>query len=272
MGSDLFDVRVDDLGTTHVDLHVQRVHPDAETVSTDATFAFQLLCDPILQLDEDDRVKQAPLFEEVDVTDYLSDRFVRANARGFVVGASFARVNADSTDALLRVQVSHSGWLEHLRVGMRWGTGACSSGDGDPWQGRLRAPGDTRREVSDDPLEGMRLLSSRGRPIDAYEEDCFVVPRYGAKHYATKTAIVGQDITLDAVASLFRGAVRVVGSTGGFAGPHVGTFLRGDPDGMTLFQLLEDGDSGTIGFPFSELKSVGQAWYIRKLRARESDE
>ncbi len=261
----IYSVKVADIGSKHVDFDITVLDPDAGWICDAHTLAFSFLCDPIMKFMDDERIQQTPLGQEVDDDDLLDSSFIIDNAAGFIVNSQV--VSGDpGKQAVLRVTVSHSGWLEQLEKGLSWESASCEDGDPAPWSGPLREPGDTRLEVSDDPLEGMFFVSSSGKPIEAYEEGCFVVPAFGPKHYVTKE-VATEEITLDDVRHLFKGAVRIVGGTGGFKGEHVGCFLKGSPDSIGIYQESRDGSArGTIGFPFGDLQSVGQAWYVRRIR------
>lgn len=126
--SELFAVQVAEVSPQSVKLAVRSVHPDSGPVAPSATFALQLIYDPILNsgysaFRAHRHLEASPLAQVMDVESYLDPAWVQANARAFVAKAKVSR-------GVLEIWPTHPGWTEHLRKGMAWDTAAYDDGPG----------------------------------------------------------------------------------------------------------------------------------------------
>lgn len=259
MSTDLYSITVLALGDEHVDLWVRILHR-VEPISSALTFALRLLFDPI----EQERVHDAPLAQEIDPQDIFDESFVHANARGFVRAATYLEpVTRGTREGTLRIEVTHPAWIAHLTQGMGWSTTSYGSGDGAPWPGRTRAPGDHVREVSEDPMEGM-FTRSRDARMQEFETSLssFVIPSLGAGHYATREALTGEALTVGALRQLLGQPVLLeVARHGRVVGALIHIVYHGR---LTLYHESSDA-YGTHQFNLRDLTSAGRAWYVRRV-------
>jgi len=237
-------------------------------------------------------VKGAPLGGEMDLNDYLEESFIAANAAGFVTSSVIVAEenhpppyygdegydefwqSDNRSSATLRVTPTHPGWIAHLEAGMSWETAAYGTWDAHSWEGRAtRRPGDRIIEVSDDPMAGMHTRTPDDERMKSYVTEHlkleeYVLPSFGASHYATKEVLEGDQLTVDAVRELVGVPVKVLG---GWSGEEVGIIIALSDDGSFTLYAESSGSYGTSGLNVSGVESIGRAWHVRRVSVEDVD-
>lgn len=289
--SDLYDVSVATVTDKYVELDVTVVHPDAGGVSEGLCFALSLLADP---LDEyvcgrEEHVRNSPLFDEIDLDSYLSEEFIRSNARGFVASSKIVESENhpppywgddnydsfwqgdESSWARLRITPTHPGWIAHLREGMSWDTAAYDCGNPLPWDRPTRYPGDKVKQVTDDPMQGMRSETKNPNNSSMLSDATvkeFILPNEGSKSYTVKEKLEGDAITPAAIKALLGEPVLVQGSGGRL---EIGALVRADDEGSFTIYSARDGSQSSRGFSPSSVDWMGRAYFLETFWVDELD-
>ena len=249
--SELFAVRVVEVSPGSAKLAVRSVHPDSGPPAPTATFALQLIYDPILNSGYSDfkafrHLQAAPLASAMDVEAYLDPDWMRKNARGFVAKAKVSK-------GVLEVWPTHPAWIEHLRKGMSWETAAYDIGPGEPAKPRTPAPVGAPVVRSQDPAQGFR----RGTP--KYSEiklkDVFIA-LHGASKYVADPVAKKPDEMAKAAKTLIGQPLLLVQKRGP---DEIGALVKLFPTGMYIYRETSGGYSQQ-SYNFADLKSIGRAW------------
>ena len=214
-----------------------------------ATFALMLMYDPILNsryraFAKYRHLEGSPLAQAMDRDGYLDSRWVPDNARAFVARAKVSR-------GVLEIWPTHPGWIEHLRVGMKWDTAAYSNGPGA--RVKARVPVVEQFERSADPSAGFRVGAPK---MDDYPLTRALIALHGPNRYMAEPVIKDVAAMRAAVQALMGQPVLLVPKRG----PNeVGTVVEVRDDGVYLYSESTWGWGGSFA-PFDGLKSLGRAW------------
>lgn len=289
--SELYSVSVHEVTDDYVELDVSVVHPDAGGVSEGVCFALSLVADPLdaYNYGREEHVKSSPLFSEIDLDSYLSEDFIRSNARGFIAASEIVREenhpppywgdeNYESfwegdevSWARLRITPTHPGWIAHLREGMSWDTAAYDCGGALSWDRPTRYPGDKVKQVSDDPMAGMRRDSknpSNASMLGNASVKEFILPNEGSMSYTVKEKLEGEALTADAIKALLGEPVLVQVKN---ARLEVGTVIRADDEGSFTIYSARDGSQSSSGYSPSSVEWMGRAYYLETFWVDELD-
>ncbi len=250
--SELFAVRVVEVSPGSAKLAVRSVHPDSGPPAPTATFALQLIYDPILNAAYSDfkafrHLQTAPLASVMDVEAYLDPDWMRKNARAFVAKAKVSK-------GVLEVWPTHPAWLEHLRKGMSWDTAAYDIGPGEPAKPRTPAPPGAVAVRSQDPAEGFR----RGKP--KYPEiklKGVFIALHGANHYIADPVVKKPDEMAKAAKQLIGQPLLLVQKRGPV---EIGSLVKLLPNGVYIYRETAGG-YGLRSYDYADLKSLGRAWF-----------
>lgn len=281
--SELYSVTVRKVDGANVSFRVTVVHPDAGPVPDDAFFALQVVYDPIDPYNhgKDPKVGGCALAQEMDLNDYLSPPWVRANALGFVAsvrvvdgknhpppsydddGYEAFWERGETSRATLHVTMTHPAWAEHLRPGMSWSTAAY--GDRvDPWTRPPRRPGDRRRVRSDDPMEGMRpgaKNDDNAWMLESAQVSEFTLPLHGPSNYEVAERLEGDAMTVEALRALL-GEPVLVQERGGRLEARALVAVADDGAVSTYYE--SDGSSGGGTTGRDGIAWIGRAWFVRR--------
>lgn len=290
--SELYSVSVVRVEADTVDLDVTVVHPDAGGVPDDCTFALRMLWDPIDEYSygKEPAVKNSPLAKEMDLDAYLNEDFIDENAQGFIKSVRYVSEEnhpppywGDEGDeefwdsdqrssAVIRIQVTHPGWISHMRVGMSWDTAGYGTGDGEPWDERpTRYPGDYIEQISDDPMAGMRQDKVSDKNKNMFEDAQvteYILPTFGAKQYTTNDQeLRGEAITIERVRALLGQPVLAQGRYR----LEIGTLINVNDQGwLSIYHEASGGGSyGSSGASLDEIEYIGRAWYVERIPVDE---
>ncbi len=250
--SELFAVRIVEVSPGSAKLAVRSVHPDSGPPAPTATFALQLVYDPILNSAYSDfkafrHLQTAPLASAMDVEAYLNSDWMRKNARAFVAKAKVSK-------GVLEVWPTHPAWIEHLRKGMSWETAAYDIGPGEPAKPRTPAPPGAVAVRSQDPAEGFR----RGKP--KYPEiklKGVFIALHGASHYIADPVVKKPDEMAKAAKQLIGQPLLLVQKRGP---TEIGALVKLLPNGVYIYRET-NGGYGLRGYHYEDLKSIGRAWF-----------
>lgn len=250
--SELFAVRVVEVSPGSAKLAVRSVHPDSGPPAPTATFALQLVYDPILNSAYSDfkafrHLQTAPLASAMDVEAYLDSDWMRKNARAFVAKARVSK-------GVLEVWPTHPAWIEHLRKGMSWETAAYDIGPGEPAKPQSPAPPGAVSVRSQDPAEGFR----RGKP--KYPEiklKGVFIALHGASHYIADPVVKKPDEMAKAAKELIGQPLLLVQKRGPV---EIGSLVKLLPNGVYIYRERSNGGYGLRGYHYEDLKSIGRAW------------
>ena len=280
--SDLYSVSVSTVTDEYVEFAVSVVHPDAGPVSEGLCFALSLLADPLDEYSygREEHVRNSPLFSEIDLESYLSEDFIRSNACGFVASSeivggenhpppSWGDENYEEfwdggTDcwAMLRITPTHPGWIAHLREGMCWDTAAYDCYGEIPWDRPTRYPGDKVKQVTDDPMMGMREETRNSHNAGMLRKGCvteFILPNEGAKSYTAKEKLEGDAITPEAIQALLGEPVLVQTSGGRL---EIGALVQADDKGGFTVYSAHGGSQSSRGLSPDSVDWIGRAYYL----------
>ena len=245
--SEMFSVSVTAVGKT-AKLAVVSVHPDSGPPTSEATFALQLIFDPIMSsgysaFKKYKHLEASPLAQVMDFDSYLDPNWVRANARAFIAKGKV-------TKGVLEVWPTHPAWIEHLRKGMSWETAAYSNGPGD--DAAPLAPGDANEAVHSDDDDGFRLAKPRDEEL--VEE--VLLPKFGASRYIADPAITDRGEMLAAARELVSQPVVILPKRGP---AKIGVIARlYEESAVYLYNESEGGYSGQ-SIDYDEIASIGRA-------------
>lgn len=291
--SELYSVHVVRVQDDEVDLDVSVVHPDAGDVPEDKCFALRVLWDPIngYQYGREPAVQSSPLAREMDLDAYLDESFIHQNAQGFIQEVRYISEENhpppscgepgyeefwDSdlrASAVIRIKVTHPGWLSHMRVGMSWDTAAYGSGDGASWRDRpKRTPGDYIEQISDDPMQGMTqgyVTDKNLRMFEHAQVTQYILPLFGAKQYTTKgQELRGEQLTPAQLEPLLGLPVLVQTRYRLEIGALIG--INHDGGWISIYHEAQGGGSyGTHGASLNEIEYIGRAWHVARISVHE---
>ncbi len=128
----LFEVEVDEIRGTRIELTLVTLDSDAGPFAADAGFALRLLHGPAFEVDEYLSYRgTSPLGEAVTLDESQSERWMRENASRFVAAVSVEPPGLPDevptgTKARYEIEVTDPKWLEHLSTGQTWASVAYS--------------------------------------------------------------------------------------------------------------------------------------------------
>jgi hypothetical protein len=275
MGSDLYRVRATDKSERSVMLEVKVVHPDANHLPEDPSFALMLLLD--------DAPGTSVLAQEVSVDDAMDDVWLQKYVRGFVSSvqvtiesgtagygddesppddeteaeeeARLERRRASWLTGRYAISVTDPAWVEHLAVGKEWDSRAFAAGYDYDDCAPIR-PGRVDPDAASP--EGFlwiprELWADMNPP--AGTPRLVPIPAYGVGAYRAIEPRTGTFSAAD-LRALDRQAVWVCGAAS-WEKPSVGVLVL---DGTSIsFVSGGSGGFGTIGFGESFAGIIGQA-------------
>ena len=289
--SELYSVFIQDVTGEYVDMDVVVIHPDAGPVSTGPCFALMLLYDPIDEYNygDEDRVKDSPLAQEMDLDGYLNPEVIKSQALGFISTTELVREHHhpppawgdpsyqelwdsdERPEATLRITPTHPAWIAHLREGMSWETAAYDCGPPHPWERPPREPGDQIRQIAEDPMAGMvagEVDDENRSMLEGAMVEAFIMPELGVSHYTTKERLEGEALTPEALQELLGQPVLSQGDWGRL---EIGTLVRATDQGQVTIFKQRNGSMGSTGYDISSLEWIGRAWYVERHWADEID-
>ncbi len=128
----LFEVEVDEIRGTRIELTLVTLDSDAGPFAADAGFALRLLHGPAFEVDEYLSYRgTSPLGEAVTLDETQGERWMRENASRFVAAVSVEPQGLPDevptgTKARYEIEVTDAKWLEHLSTGQTWASVAYS--------------------------------------------------------------------------------------------------------------------------------------------------
>lgn len=290
--TETFAITVTRVQGDEADLEVTIIHPDLTVVPCKKAFALRLLFEPLSPYSPysmEPSLQRSPAAQEVDLEDFADRAFWNLNAQGFIKQISYGTQldhpppypgepdyeafyqQGRRPRATLRIQVTHPGWLAHLREGMSWSTDAYDLRDGRPWCNRpTRSPGDYIEQISDDPMQGMLRAQLHDRvralfePPDAPQVSAYILPLLWSKQYTTK----GQELR-DALLCP-ENLTPMLGQpvlAKGFGAATVGALLHVDPvnQRIQLCRIERDGRLSAPKLYLNQLIAVGRAWHKERV-------
>ena len=130
--SELFEVEVDEVSETRIELTLVTVHPDAGPFGADDVFALRLLYDTAFEFDPKTIFRgSSPLGEAVTFDQIERDGWMHEHASRFVAAVTvdapdFPAQMPIGTEAHYEIEVTDAKWLEHLSKGQTWSSAAYS--------------------------------------------------------------------------------------------------------------------------------------------------
>jgi hypothetical protein len=130
--SALFEVKVDELRGTRIELTLVTVHPDAGPFRADAVFALRVLFDPAFKFDAHMNYSgTSPLGDAMTYEQSESEGWMHEHASRFVAAVTveptdFPQELPIGTKAHYAIEATDAKWLEHLSKGQTWKTAAYS--------------------------------------------------------------------------------------------------------------------------------------------------
>jgi hypothetical protein len=248
--SELFIVSVASVTPKSAKLIVKSVHPDSGPVVGTATFALQLIYDPIMSssygnLTRWKHLEIAALAAEMDSQSYLDPKWIQDNAQAFIA-------KAKATKETLEIFPTDPAWIAHLRAGMKWDTAAYDQGAGKKAKPRL-AGAAKATTASRDPKAGFRV----GAPKNAdYKLKTAFIPLFGANRYVADPLLNTPSEIASALPKMTGLPIRVTFPKGP---PEVGTVGSAADTWLSLY-VESDGGWSSRGVRYEQIKDVGRAW------------
>ena len=128
--SALFEVEVDEIRGTRIELTLVTVHPHAGPFGTGDAFALRLLFDTAYRFDAHMNYSgTSPLGEAVTFDQTESESWMREHASRFVAAVTVEPPDLPDevptgTEAHYEIEVTDAKWLEHLSKGQTWTSAA----------------------------------------------------------------------------------------------------------------------------------------------------
>jgi hypothetical protein len=131
--SELFEVEVDEIRGTRIELTLVTVHPQAGPFRADDVFALRVLFDRAYKFDAHMNYRgTSPLGEAVTFDQTESEGWMHEHASRFVAAVTVEPPDFPEgempigTEAHYEIEVTDAKWLEHLSKGQTWTSAAYS--------------------------------------------------------------------------------------------------------------------------------------------------
>ena len=130
--SELFEVEVDELQGTRIELTLVTVHPHAGPLRADAVFALRLLFDRAYKFDAHMNYSAtSPLGEALTFDQTEREGWMHEHASRFVASVTvdppdLPKEVPTGTEAHYSIEVTDAKWVEHLSKGQTWYSAAYS--------------------------------------------------------------------------------------------------------------------------------------------------